>query len=783
MPQRSFEEEWADKVSRVRASRFWKQVSSPRPGRIIPSGRKPRRNEVSLDSTWSLDVEGDLTSDGPARKGLHDLRGFLKRRFGLALRSRPTSDGPVLTFRLRPGVQPTDRWDATFTLDVARDRIRVTAGSEAALLRASLYLSNTWSLKRGLVLPVGRRTVRPAVPLHIGADLWGGFCTTQAWIHGREHDENFLELARMGVNGVPVMVVLEDYLGDDLPKPFQSLVNPDARKNRARLARLARQAAAHGVHVFCMGYNPKLEPDHPVFSTYPGCKGALQAQGNYRTLCTSDRKTRRFLADAWASLFTEIPELGGVIAISGGEGFYHCFMRTQNRAADCPRCGRRNPSHVVAELVNDIARSIRRANPEARLVTWPYSAYHWSGDRDQVEFIARLDPEHVIFQTEIDKDSVDWREAGYAKNVWDYSMSRITVSDRCKNQRRLCRDKSQPFSVKIECNNSIECLNVPYLPALENQRAIWTNARGLRPDAVHSRWMFDGSCKSPSEELGYWTLWGKGTEFDDPDRVLTAIATRDFGDKAAPTVRKAWRSFSEGLRHHPKLEYYVGSYFIGPAQPLVLDPVPKIGPVDPAFFGVFYWHWELSASGDDTKLVEKSKLFFSRPGFEALARRGPNRGRDVALDELRAMADLWERGARELDRAKAVVPASCQPRFKQEYVLGHHLAYTWRSAANVEEFLRLRDTIYAFRSQPWVRSGHLRENLRDLARMREIACDELAIARKDLALVKNVDFLDLSLRLDMGTESTETILKAKVRQIQDLLKHGLPQLERELRTW
>ena len=787
MAASSFEREWRRKVRGVRRSAFWEQVSSPPTGRL-PDPARPRRGEVAVTADWVLCLEGEVSSAGAASVGAADLRAFLSRRLGLRLRQR--GDGPELALVLAPGRGNRSRWDGTFRLSVEPDRIEVRAASEAALLRACLYLSNYWSLRRGAFLPRGQRRVRPAVELHLGADLWGGFTTTQAWIHGREGDDNFLELARMGVNAVPIMILLEDYLEPDPAGPFRSLANPEAAANRRRLARLARRAARCGVHIMLMGYNPKLEPEHEVFGHRPQSRGALQSRAAFRTLCTSDGVTRRFLVEGWASLFSQIPELGGIEAITGGEGFYHCFMRSGGSAADCPRCSRRHGSEVVAEFVNAVAAGIRRANPEARLVTWPYSAGHWSGDRDQVAYIDHLDPEHVIFQTEIDKDSVDWRPAGYAKNIWDYSMSRVTVSERCRAQRRQCRDRGLPFSVKIQAGNSIECLNVPYLPTLENQRCIWHNARGLRPVSIHSRWLFDGSCKGPSEELGYWAIWGKGSEFEDLKLTLKALAERDFGVAAAPRVRRAWGLFSEAMRHHPQLDYYKGSYFIGAAQPLVLDPARAERPgdgrgdgLDPAFYGVFYWQWENSATHDDTSLVQPKPLFYARPGFRALARRGPKRGQDVALDELQALADLWERGARELDRTAALVPGPCRRRFRQERVLGQHLAYTWRSAANVEEFLRLRDTVREFGGQSWVRSGHCRENERDLDRMEQIARHELTIARRDLALVRGVDFLDLSLRLDMGTESTEVMLKAKIAQVQRLLAKELPAFSERVLTW
>ncbi len=782
MSPRSFEQEWREKVKKVRSSKFWKQVSSPPSGRIETGDTRKRKNEIEIDADWSLLCEGDLSIDGPATIGIQDLRGILSSRFGVHLKSKAVKDAPKITFELRPS-RDTTRWDCDFRLHVSTSGVIVRGASEQALLRASLYLSNYWSLRRGLYLTKGRRTIRPAIPFHVGADLWGGFCTTPAWVYGRESDANFLELARMGINAVPIMAVLDDYLNPDPKGPFRSLANPQAKRNRKRLSTLAKQASRFGIHILLMGYNPKLEPDHPVFKRHPGAAGALQSGGVFRTLCSSDRETRKYLVGEWASLFREIPDLGGVIAITGGEGFYHCFMRSKDSEHACPRCSRRNPSKVVAELVNHIARGIRSEVPEARLLTWPYSAGHWSGDRDQVDYISYLDPEHVIFQTEIDKDSVHWREAGYAKDIWDYSISHTSISDRCRHQRRLCKTRNLKFSVKTESNNSIECLNVPYLPVLENQKGLWRNAKSLKPFSIHSRWLFDGSCKGPSEEMGYWMIWGNGTEFEDPDDTLTAIAQRDFGDKTAPIVRRAWRLFSEGMRHHPQLDYYRGTYFIGPAQPLVLEPNARANNLDPSFFGQFYWHWENSVTGDDTILVTGQPLFFSSPNFRAFKRRGLDRNRDVALEELREMAELWERGVKELEKARQHVPPSCRTRFKREFILCQHLAYTWRSGANVEEFLRLRDIIREFSGRSWVRSGHERENVRDLHRMEIIAREELSIAKKDFTLVRNTDFLDLGLRLDMGTASTPEILKAKIDQVTNLLKHELPAWRQELLRW
>ena len=86
--RRSFEEEWAAKVKKVRASAFWKQVSSPPASRIERAAQKPQRDEVAVDEEWGLVVQGEIRADGPAQRGLEDLRRFLRQQLGIRLKAQ-----------------------------------------------------------------------------------------------------------------------------------------------------------------------------------------------------------------------------------------------------------------------------------------------------------------------------------------------------------------------------------------------------------------------------------------------------------------------------------------------------------------------------------------------------------------------------------------------------------------------------------------------------------------------------------------------------------------------
>jgi hypothetical protein len=150
---------------------------------------------------------------------------------------------------------------------------------------------------------------------------------------------------------------------------------------------------------------------------------------------------------------------------------------------------------------------------------------------------------------------------------------------------------------------------------------------------------------------------------------------------------------------------------------------------------------------------------------------------------LEELASQWEQGALALRRAGPKVDRRCRARYRQEWVLTQFLALTWRSAANVELFLRLRDVVRAHSAQPWVREGHRRENLRDLDRMAVLAQAERRIARQAERLIAGADYLDLELRLDMGTAPTRQILRAKVEQLTALLDVELPAWRERLLRW
>ncbi len=783
----SFEDHFSQRIREVRALPLWAQVSIPPFHSINWEKAQPDDDEVELTPALEVCKPEGVDEDGPAAIGVRDLVSCLQQCFDLTVTDPQIRFADTTSTSTSRFSQPSVRFEldlksakrdahpaeAGFVLDASREGIVVSSGSQTGLLRGSLYLSNLWRLRGAPFTPHGKFDIRPRFSVRLSADLPGGFSTSPAWVNGRETDTNFLELSRYGVNALPIMTHLTDYLRpQDAPAPYASLAHPEAQARRDRLAKLCRQGAKYGVQFFLMGYNPKLALNAAVFD--PACGGRAEARGaaqfnrTFRVLCWNDPPTGEFLANAWAGLCRDIPELGGVMAINGGEGFYHCHMRS-DEIPDCPRCNSANSHESAAHLLNLTARAIRKANPHARLIGWPYSASSlWSNQRDQRSMIELLDPDAVWFQTEIEKDQFVLKPAGYYKYLWDYSMDDVPVSDRAKSQREICKKRGIGFGLKTETNVTWETTGLPFLPLFERQARQWKDAMSLNPAFMHTQWLSGGSTwGSPSEEIGYWAQWGKGTKYAEPIVALQGICRREYGP-AGPSVIRASIMFGRAFSHHPGLAYYKGANFIGTGSPLPLDP-NDLSDLDRAFFGIYYWMCEGELHEDSRSLVEPQPLFFVQPYYTAVVKEGQLTGMDVAVEEFRNLVKLWKPGVSLLRQAYRKTRPPHKENVGRLADLAEHLEYVWTSAGNVEEWLRLRNEVIADGSRPTSRYGLREVNKSRIARMEELMRVETRIARKDLALVKKYPEWDISWRLDMCAKSLAEITAAKIEQVKSLL--------------
>src|SRR5207237_10082920 len=106
-------------------------------------------------------------------------------------------------------------------------------------------------------------------------------------------------------------------------------------------------------------------------------QGALAGvrEGDHVALCTSSPPVRRWLSDALAHVFSQVPHLGGVFTITASENLTNCHSHFSPAA--CARCRARGPADVIAEVNAAVEAGVHRGNPDAHVIVWDWG---WHDD-------------------------------------------------------------------------------------------------------------------------------------------------------------------------------------------------------------------------------------------------------------------------------------------------------------------------------------------------------------------------------------------------------------------
>jgi hypothetical protein len=648
---------FARKIARTVASPFYKWLHTPHNQRFLPRPWKAADGEFLIDSGWCVRTEGELEAPGPF--ALEEIRSFFRDAGGFALDERPTAREIVL----RTAGRAQGRLESDgYSLKAADSRVEITSPTWRGVLYGVYYLEQLL-LERGFPalspIAVSRR---PEFDVRMFGDMYATFTVSGLRIDRPVNRDTF------GANATFTFVNLTDYLDGSV---YPELRNPDREKNLAELARLARLCRSVGLDLYLDAYNPKLPSNHPVFLAHPNAQGASQHGHDIRSLCPSDPETLKFIADSWADVFRRVPELGGMVTIIGGEGFYHCYMRAGKDGPDCPRCRERAPEDVVAGLTNAVFRTIRKVKPEAELLAWPYSAFIWSKDPYQLGLIERLDP-GIQLVSEIDKDHL-YKKDGYVKNIWDYSIDFLGPSDRFLAQKAAVEKRGLKLCCKTETSVSLEFHSVPYIPCLQRWGERMDIIRRQKPSSIFYAYDIAGFTRSRSEELAGRLSW---TPSGTADGEITKLALRDFG-LAADDVIKGWRLFSEAIGHCSFLthNYYRGPSFIGAAQPLMLkdENMPE------KLLGRFFYLAEEDLSSGTGQALRL------RPVYTEDIKVSP-----AEIADMDKAVALWEQGVAAMESVRAKVTAPHADEYRKEADLGAYMLTIFRAIAAGNHFFTLR---------------------------------------------------------------------------------------------
>ena len=707
---------------------------------------KPAGDEFAIDKDWKIILPANVSPLADLMTG-HFIE-FMAERMNVMLTSEKCTPADfknktdkVILFIDSEGGDPNT--EESFTITSKPGQIKVAGHDPAGLRDGIVKLVDMIGFRQAPILKAHQQVYKPRIPLRIGQ-------------HGSFRDTVF-----MGYNAVRVSFADITALSDSNAIPeLVPLRKPDMKK---AISEQIKEASRYGLKTFLhLNRWIRYTKDDPIFKTYPDIRGAMTwAENGLYSLCPEHPLVKQYIDESTAGIFRNNPDLDGLVIIIGGEGFYHCFMRSygsQRGHSNCPRCEALGAETAVSNMCNYMGQAARKVNPNAVVYAWPYSAYVWSADDAQVELIKKLKPGTGIL-SEIDKDEVMHKTDGIVKPVWDYGIDFVGPSDRAKKQIAACKAAGIPICLLSMAEETLEYTRQPHIPCMDRwaDRAEALATCGLDSVYVWQMGPYDGTSAAEINKFLWWT------PIPDREQIMQSFASRIAGKQAAPHVRNAWKFASEAMGFSPQVgAYYQGPHHLGPAHPMFIDPnyvVPDV------FYGALGFFTEINP---DETFKPRPLFFKSSTEMKSL----PSEKLTNYEKNYRKMEELMKQASNEMNKAKLLVPNYCNLMFGAENSAVQWLYHTVRTEANFFESCRLHDKMLAFARLASMTPQQHDEAAQTYKQLHQLLLDEKANA------IEALPILEADARLDWGGDFPHGIdmLRAKLEILDHDINDYLPSL-------
>ena len=363
------------------------------------------------------------------------------------------------------------------------------------------------------------------------------------------------KLAERGVNGVWLHSLLRD-----LAPPTESFPEfgelSDVR--RANLRNLVNRAKEYGIDVYLYMNEPRAMPAS-FFENHEEERGV--AEGAYCAMCASSPKVREWLSDALATLFADVPGLGGIFTITGSENLTSCV--SHGNFAGCPRCSQFSDAELLADLNRAMLEGVRRSSADAKVIVWDWG---WRGHGLATDVIELL-PKDVWLQS-VSEWALPLERGGVPVSVGEYSISAVGPGSRAIAHWTAAKNAGLKTIAKCQFNTTWEIGSIPFVPALDLIARHASNLTCAGIDGVMAGWSLGGF---PSINLELVNEIASNPELSI-DEVLDSLAIKYFGQEGREDARRGWTTISRAFEEFP----YSGSVVytapnqIGPANLLRL---------------------------------------------------------------------------------------------------------------------------------------------------------------------------------------------------------------------
>ena len=361
--------------------------------------------------------------------------------------------------------------------------------------------------------------------------------------------------SNIGVNTIWVPAILYQLI----EFPFDASLSLGWQKRQEKLNNLVSRAAKYGIKVLLYFNEPRNLP-LAFFDEFPELKG--RTKKDCASMCVSDRRVLDYLRDAMASLFTNVPGLGGFYTINFSENLTHCKSSTVGE--ECPKCKDVEPQKLAADVINAMAEGAWSVDASAKVIV-----YAWAWERfmttAQIEELIESLPKEVVINS-VSETLKEFSIGGVSGQIRDYSLSIPGPGEISQQIWQYARNTGHAVCAKVQVNNSWECSVVPYMPVYDLIREHMRNLSENGVEHIMLNWTL-GGYPSFGMKLAISCL-RDGSE-ENYDRLLS----EEYGE-LAPAVKSASKKFSKAFKEFPfnVATLYYGPQNAGPSNLLYRTP-------------------------------------------------------------------------------------------------------------------------------------------------------------------------------------------------------------------
>lgn len=593
--------------------------------------KQAQKRAIEVNSFWNVKA---LTPSYNTDAYIKNFKKDVKKEWGINL----DGSDKFIVLKIAPD---SSKKEESHKIDFTKKAIEITAVDEPGLLKGLNYLlyiadkNEDFSFDEGCIVRNTRFDVRLIYSYNA---LYG-----DALLDGGEAsypDALLKEYSRIGINGVWIHAVLYKLV----KFPFAPELSDGWEKRLEGLKKLVKRAGEYGIKIYLYLNEPRCMP-MSFFDKYPELLG--YSNGPDGSLCTSTPQVQQYLTDGVTQICNAAPDLGGFFTITASENFTNCYSHTNE--PPCPRCSKRKPNEVLAEVNLLIARAARKINPLIKVLAWNWG---WSGRFPSWEEMASNIGDEGVRVMCTSEEGVRKTIGGIETSVIDYSISLVGPGDNAKNIWKICREQNCKTMAKVQFNNTWECSTVPYIPVVDLVKKHMEGLVENKVDGLMIGWTL-GGYPSMNLEIMSQYYWEGG----NPKEGMFSI----FGDKT-PVIEEATATFSRAFNEFP---FHIGTLYKGPQH---------MGPSNPLF--EHNSHLYATMTGYPYDDIEQWRSIYPVEIFE---------------DQLRKVSEIWKEGLDKLSSSLSEEDLKINKRTKEFLDIATATYCLFRSSYQQTAYIRARD--------------------------------------------------------------------------------------------